>query len=117
MRTLLFALSLLALVGCKGMGIRPAGPFAKNVPVTQQGQPIKLKNAEPAPAPDTVASAKAPAIKPTPPTLLVTPGEVNADNAHALAQKLSNELSTDSKATANVPVTAEISKLGRVRLP
>ena len=113
MRTLLFALSLLALVGCKEMGIRPAGPFAKNVPITQQGQPLKLKNAEP--APDAVAAARPPAIKPTPPTLIVTPGEVTADNAHILAQQLSNELSTDSKATANVPVTAEISRIGRVK--
>ena len=115
MRTLLFALCTLALVGCKEMGIRPAGPLAKSVPITQQGQPLKLKNAEY--APDAVAAAKAPAIKPTPPTLLVTPGEVNADNAHVLAQQLSNELNTDSKAPANLPVTAEISRIGRVRAP
>ena len=116
MRALLFALCTLALVGCKELGVRPAGPFAKNLPVTQQGQPLKTA----APVPDAVTAAKGPAVKaaqPAPPTLLVTPGEVNADNAHALAQKLSNELSTDSKATASAPVTVEVSKLGRVRLP
>ena len=110
MRMLLFALCTLALVGCKEMGLRPVGPLAKNLPITQQGKP--LKNAEP--APDAVAS-KAPAVKLAPPTMNVTPGEVTTDNAHLLAQKLSSELTTDSKATANVPVTAEVSKVGRVR--
>ena len=113
MRTLLFALCTLALVGCKEMGIRPAGPLAKHLPSPPQGQPPKLKNAEV--APDVVAAARPPAIKPTPPTLLVTPGEVNADNAHAVAQQFAAELSADSKATTNVPVTAEISRVGRVK--
>ena len=111
MRTLLFALGVLTLVGCKG--IRPVGPLAplaKDSPITQKGQqPLPSAPAEP------IASAKPPAIKPTPPTMIVTPGEVTADNAHVLAQKLSTELSTDSKATANLPVTAEISKVGRVK--
>jgi hypothetical protein len=110
-RTLLFALGALSLVGCKEMGIRPAGPFAKNVPITQTSQPL------PGAPTDSAASARPPAIKPTPPTMIVTPGEVNADNAHILAQKLSTELTTDSKAVANVPVTVETSRLGRVKQP
>jgi hypothetical protein len=106
-RTLLFALGALALVGCKEMGVRPAGPLAKYAPPTQKSQPLPMA------APDAVAS-KAPAVKLAPPTMNVTPGEVTADNAHLLAQKLSSELTTDSKATANMPVTAEVSKVGRV---
>ena len=112
MRTLLFALGVLTLVGCKGVGLRPVGPLAplaKDPPSAQKGQPLPSAPAEP------IASARPPALKPTPPTMIVTPGEVTADNAHALAQKLSTELSTDSKATANLPVTAEISKVGRVK--
>jgi hypothetical protein len=108
-RTLLFAIGVLTLVGCKGVGFRPVGPLAKDSPITQKGQPLPSAPAEP------TASARPPAIKPTPPTMIVTPGEVTADNAHVLAQKLSTELSTDSKATANLPVTAEISKVGRVK--
>ena len=109
MRTLLFAVAALSLVGCKEMGIRPAGPFAKNPPIAQKAQPL------PGAPVESTASARPPAIKPTPPTMIVTPGEVTADNAHVLAQKLSTELTADSKAIANVPVTAEISKIGRVR--
>lgn len=109
MRTLLFALAVLTLVGCKELGVRPAGPLAKYAPPPSKSQPL------PTHAPDAIASAKPPAVKLTPPTMNVTPGEVTADNAHLLAQKLSSELTTDSKATANLPVTAEISKVGRVR--
>jgi hypothetical protein len=110
-RTLLFAIGVLTLVGCKGVGLRPVGPLAPLAkdPAIQKGQPLPSAPAEP------TASARPPAIKPTPPTMLVTPGEVTADNANVLAQKLSTELSTDSKATANLPVTAEISKVGRMK--
>lgn len=109
MRTLLFALGALALVGCKGTALKPIGPLARDPAPVQKGQPLP-----PAPS-ESAASARAPAIKPTPPTMIVTPGEVTADNAHALAQKLSSELSADGKATANLPVTAEISRIGRVK--
>ncbi len=98
MKTLLFAIGILALAGCKNM--TPIGPFAKEVPITQQGQPIPKAD-----------SAPPPAIRPTPPTMLITPGEVNADNAHTAASKLTSELSNDSKATPNAPVTAEISRV------
>ncbi|MBN9122438.1 MAG: hypothetical protein J0I06_25395 [Planctomycetes bacterium] len=112
MKTFLFALSALALVGCKEMGIRPVGPLAKNGPPAQNGQPLA------SPPPAAVVAARPPAIKPTPPTMLVTPGEVTPDNAQTLAQKLSTELSTDSKASANLPVTAEVSRYkGGVKQP
>lgn len=111
MRTLLFAICVLGLVGCKELGVRPAGPLAKSLPVTQSGQPLP-----PAPAPATVASSP-PALRPTPPTLSVVPGEVTADNATAVAQKLAAELNTDREATANAPVTVEVSKVGRVKQP
>ena len=109
MRTLLFALGALTLVGCKGVGFKPVGPLAKDPSSVQQGKPLPSAPAEP------IASARPPASKPAPPTMYVTPGEVTADNAHVLAQKLSTELTTDSKATANLPVTAEISKVGRIK--
>jgi hypothetical protein len=99
-KTTLFALGALALVGCAGM--KPVGPLAKQVPLIQQGQP--LPDAAGAPA------AKAPPLRPTPPTMLVTPGEVNATNAREVASKFAEELSIDNKATVNVPVTAEISR-------
>lgn len=104
MRTLLFALGVLTLVGCKELGIRPAGPLAKSLPPTQTSQPL--------PPAESTAS-KPPAIKPTPPTFNVTPGEVTADNANAVVQKFAAELNADSKATANAPVTVEVSKVGR----
>ena len=99
MKTLLFALGALALVGCTG--IHPVGPLAKEKPITQQGQPV------PAAAP-AVAASRPPALKPTPPTMLVTPGDVTAD-PYTAATKLTNELAADSKATPNAPVTAEVS--------
>ena len=107
MRTLLFALGVLTLVGCKELGIRPAGPLAKSFP-----QPAPKP--QPLPPAESTAS-KPPAIKPTPPTFEVTPGEVNADNANTLAQKLTAEIAADSKATANAPVTVEVSKVGKVK--
>lgn len=106
MRTTLFALAALSLVGCKELGIRPAGPLAKHVPVVQSGQPLP---------PAEVAASRPPAVQPTPPTLTVTPGDVTADNGHTVAQKLAAELAADSKPTANAPVTVEVSKVGRVK--
>ncbi|MBM3979929.1 MAG: hypothetical protein FJ304_06530 [Planctomycetes bacterium] len=98
MKTLLFALGALALVGCNTF--KPVGPLAKQVPITQQGQPIP--NA-PADAP------KPPPVRPTPPSLLVTPADVTAENPYAAATKLASELTADGKAAANVPVTVEVS--------
>lgn len=101
MKTLLFALAALALVGCNTT-FKPVGPFAKEVPITQQGKPLPG-------VPEPVA--KAPAIRPTPPTLYVTPGDVTADNPYAAASKLTSELGVDSKATPNAPVTVEVSRV------
>jgi hypothetical protein len=100
-KTLLFALGTLALVGCK-TNLTPVGPFAKEVPITQQGKPLP---GVPEPA------AKPPAIRPAPPTMYVTPGEVTADNPYVAAGKLTSELSADSKVSPNSPVTVEVSRV------
>lgn len=101
MKTLLFALGALSLVGCSGL--KPVGPLAKQVPITQQGQPI--------PGVTDAAAAKPPALKPTPPSLFVTPSEVTAASAYDAAGKLAAEVNADSKATANAPVTVEVSRV------
>lgn len=106
MKTLLFALAALSLVGCKQLGVRPAGPLAKTTPLLQSDQPLP---------PATVAASKVPAIQPTPPTMYVAPGDVNASTADAVVQKFAAELAEDSKRTANAPVTVEVSKVGRVK--
>ncbi len=108
MKTLFFALLALALVGCSGL--KPVGPLAKDKPITQQGQPL--------PGAPAVAANRPPAMKPTPPTMYVTPGDVAPDNPIAAASKLTNELAIDSKATPNAPVMAEISRYkGGVKQP
>lgn len=98
MKTLLFALCVLALVGCKGL--KPVGPLAKEVPITQQGQP--LQNAP---------VSRAPALKPTPPTMFVKPDDVNTSNANAIASQLAAELQADMKSAVNGPVTVEVSRV------
>ena len=102
MKTLLFALGTLALVGCKTPTIRPAGPFAKQPPPMTQSQPLP-----PAPA------APAPAVRPTPPTMYVAPGDVSAANPYDAANKLTSELAADGKSGVNAPVTAEVSRIKR----
>ena len=108
MKTLFFATLALGLVGCSGL--KPIGPLAKDKPITQQGQPL------PAAAP--AVAVRAPAVRPTPPTVSVTPGDVTLDNPTAAANKLTNELAADSKATANLPVMVETSRIkGGVKQP
>ena len=99
MTRLFCALALTALVGC---GLRPVGPMAKVLP-----QPAP----KPAPVPPSAKAdaAKPPAIVPTP-TALVSPEAVTPENAHALAAKLTEELTADANAT-KAPVTAEVSRL------
>jgi hypothetical protein len=100
-KTLLLALATLALVGC---GIHPVGPLANHLPGggTEKAKPLPEAPVEPL--------AKAPAIKPTPPTMYVTPGDVSVDNPYIAANKLTSELGVDSKSSPNVPVTAEVSR-------
>jgi hypothetical protein len=108
-KTLFFALGALALVGCTG--IHPVGPMAKIMP--DSPKPAKTPPAAPA---DAVA--KVPAMKPTPPTMYVTPADVNPDNPAVAANKLTSELGVDGKATPNAPVTAEFSRYkGGVKQP
>jgi hypothetical protein len=105
-KTLLFAFGTLVLVGCSGL--KPVGPLAKEVPLTQQGKPL--------PDAPIASTAKPPSIRPTPPTMYVTPGDVNPNNPSVAANKLTSELDTDSKASLNAPVTAEVSRIqGRVK--
>jgi hypothetical protein len=101
MRIVVFATAALSVMGCTTF--KPVGPLVKEVPITQQGQPLPAA-AYPATA------ARPPAVKPTPPTLLVTPEEIDASNARAIAAKLANELETDRKASVNAPVTVEVSR-------
>ncbi len=95
MKTLLFALGTAALVGCHSL--KPSGPLASD-------------------APKSAATAKSdltppPALKPTPPTMLVDPGAVTSATAHDAADKLTAELSADSKPSVNAPVTVEVSHI------
>lgn len=99
MKTFFFALGALALVGCKTTTFKPVGPLAKEVPLLQQGQPLPV--------------APPPAVRPAPPTLLVAPGDVSATDPRAAADRLTSELTADSKAGLNAPVTTEISRVGR----
>lgn len=97
MKALLFALGTLALVGCKTPALKPVGPLAKDVPLVQRGQPLP-------------PAAPAPAVRPTPPTAFVAPGDVSA-NPHDAANRLTAELTADSKTAVNAPVTAEVSRI------
>lgn len=103
MRTLLVALGALALVGCNT--IKPAGIFGKSAPAPKS-PPAPAKGVDPAPPP---------AVRPTPPTAFVNPGDVSATNPHEAADKLTSELSIDSKPTATGPVTVEVSRVKRQR--
>jgi hypothetical protein len=96
-----FALAVL-LTGALGCGLRPVGPMAKVLP-----QPTP----KPPPAPPSTKGSDAmpPAVLPTP-TAFVSPEAVTPENAHALAAKLTEELTADANAT-KAPVTAEVSRL------
>lgn len=97
MRTLLFALGTAALVGCHTL--KPAGPFASSEPAPKAGAVAK---SDPTPPPP---------VKPTPPTMLVNPGDVTDVTARDAASKLTSELSADSKPSTNAPVTVEVSRV------
>ncbi len=98
MKTFLFALGAISLVGCNTT-FRPIGPFAKEVPLIHQGKPISPGDASPPPQ-----------IRPTPPTMYVVPGDASA-NPYDAVNKLASEVGIDSKPTPNVPVTVETSRI------
>ena len=78
MKTFLFALGTLGLVGCSGFHM--VGPFAKSPPpLTEQGKTLPSTPTAPAPPP----------LRPTP-TMYVTPADVDPDNPSVAASKLSN---------------------------
>jgi hypothetical protein len=102
-KTLFIALGALGLAGCTGL--KPAGMFAKETPVTEQSQPMP---------PDAVSRSSP---RPAPPSAFITPEEVD-ENPYAAASKLSAEVDADSKATSNLPVTVATSHIqGAVREP
>jgi hypothetical protein len=83
------------------------GPLAKKVPITQQGKELPKAPADA----NASASARVPAVKPTPPTMSVNPGDVDVTNARAMAAKLDTEITTDSNKSVNAPLTVEISRV------
>ena len=100
MKSLILALGMASLVGCSTL--KPVGPFAKETPLVQQGRPLANAPANAAPAP---------ALRPTPPTMLIEADDVTADSPEEAADRLTRELGIDSKTTVNAPVTAEVSRI------
>jgi hypothetical protein len=92
-------MGLVVIAGCGSL--KPIGPLAKDVPITQQGQPL----------PTVPLASGAPAIRPTPPSMFVTPGDVDPDNPYLAAQQLAAEYETDRKTISTAPTTVEISRI------
>jgi len=104
MRTLI--LGLLLVGGASGcLHVQPMGPLAK-ITGTPKGKPLSK---------DDLEAASVPAPRPVPPAMLVTPGEVTAESADDAVRKLMNELQTDGKTTANVPLVSEYKGSVKVR--
>jgi hypothetical protein len=93
-RILMIAALLVPLAGC--MTIRPLGP---------------MKGVFPEPKAEEIAAE--PVVrqppKPTPPAMLVTPGEVTEANAQAVVSKLKQELEQDRRSVETFPKTSEVS--------
>lgn len=99
-------LALLAALACTGLGcttFRPVGP---------------MKNVFPPPAEKDEAAAEpvlTQAPRPTPPALLVTPGEVTEGNYRQAIEKLKQELESDRRSLESMPKSADVSIVkGRV---
>ena len=96
MKTFLFGLVLVGgASGC--LNVQPVGPLAK-ITGAPKGKPLTK---------DDLEQATAPAPRPVPPAMLVTPGDVTAENADEIVRKSMVELQTDGKSTANVPLVSE----------
>jgi len=103
----LVLLCIAPAVGC--FSIKPVGPLAKSM-----GKPGVDVSPEPG---VTVTAAKdapagpmvQPAPAPPPPSLRVTPGEVNDTNYNDAARRLVEELEADRKAMESMPRYAEVS--------
>ena len=104
-----FACGLVAQTGC--LTLTPVGPFAKQLvskpTATKPG--VTVTPAEDAPAGPIVTNPPPPPL----PTLLVTPGEVTAANAADTMNRLIRELEADRAALEAMPITAEVSVVGR----
>jgi hypothetical protein len=104
MRTLLAGLLLLGGLGCTN--VQPIGPMAKWQQKKGHLPAAGKADRDAAPEPVTVA-----AQRPTPPAVLITPGEVTADSSAADVQKLKNELEYDQKTALPPSKTVEVSRV------
>jgi len=102
---------LIAQAGC--LTLTPVGPFANQMvskPTAAKPSPgVTVKAAEDAPAGPILMAPPPPPM----PTLLVTPGEVTSANAADTMNRLIRELEADRAALDAMPVTAEVSVVGR----
>lgn len=95
-RMLLIAALFVPSAGC--LTVQPLGPM-KNV--------FPEKMTEPVAAEPIVRQAP----RPTPPAMLVTPGEVTEGNAAAVVEKLKQELEQDRRSLEAMPRASEVSVL------
>ncbi len=103
MKPILLSLGVAALVGCTG--VKPVGVLSKETPMTQQSRPLSEAPAD---------AARPPSIRPTPPTALVAPDDVDPNvpsTVYAAASKLAAEVDADGKTGGNMPVTVEVSRV------
>jgi hypothetical protein len=93
-----FLIGLLLIGGASGcLNVQPVGPLSK-ITGTPKSKPLTKDDLE-------QVSASAP--RPVPPAMLVTPGDVSAENADEIVRKSKLELQTDGKSTANVSLVSE----------
>lgn len=97
-------LLLLAAVTGAALGCTSISPFGKSAAEKTDAPPAEAKATEPAPVPTATGG------RPVPPAILITPGEVAADNPAAAATKLGNEIEYDLKNTPPAPNTPIISR-------
>jgi hypothetical protein len=105
-RTLLFGLVLAAGAGCTS--VQPVGPLAKYLGGKKPETKAAVPGMETPPAASTAA-------RPTPPAVLITPGEVSADNPAAAAQQLTRELEYDQKTMQKGPIISAYKNGEKVR--
>lgn len=105
MRTLLLGLMAAAGVGCTS--VQPTGPLAK-VMGTSKKAPAPAAAADPGPAgPPTV-----PAVRPSPPALLITAEDVTADDPTSALRKVRTEIERDRETTPPPPPVVSVYKGG-----
>jgi len=103
----------LPLTGC--LTLTPIGPFANQLG-GNSAQPVRSATGALVSAPQDAPSPSQYLATPPPPpmpTLLVTPGEVSPQNGADTIQRLLREMEADRQALEQMPVTAEVSVVGR----